>query len=521
MSRPNVLVIDDEPGIVLLCERLLTAAGYDVAAFNDPPKALEYLKNAQVDLLLVDIRMPGMSGLDVIDSVKSSNSDMAVLVMTGFGTVETAIEVLHKGVDGLILKPFERESLLNAVERAIDEYQKKQDVARLQALQPLFALTESLISETDPTSLIDLILTVLSRQMNCPNVAIYRVRRKGEIELVNGRGKLVSLDGENPIRLANERGTPVWSGPQSQLESGSASALDLAGVASMMVVPTGLVNTHPVIYVARDADQQPFRMADFETFLVLARQCAVAYENAHLYDELRRYIKKLEDSQTALVQAEKLATAGRLTASIAHEINNPLQSVRNCLHLATRGDISDEMREKYIDLTKQELDRLMSTVQRMLDFYRTSAEFRPVQVLDLVEHVLDLMGQQLRERDIRVTTSWPASLPAVMAISNQVEQVFINIILNAFDAMPEGGDLSISITQKKKVIEILFTDSGPGVPDEMRESIFEPFISSKEGGTGLGLSVSYDIITAHGGRLDLLRSQGAGACFRVSLPIKE
>lgn len=520
MSRPNLLVIDDEPGIVLLCERVLTTAGYDVAAFSEPRKALDYLKNARVDLLLVDIRMPELSGLDVIDLVKVSNPDMAVLVMTGFGTVEMAIEVLHKGVDGLILKPFERDALLNAVERAIADSQKKQDVARLQALQPLFALTESLISETDPISLVDLILTVLSRQMNCPNVGLYRVRRKDEIELVNGRGRLIPLAGENPIRQAHDQGAPYWSGPQSQLEAESLAALEQAGVGSVMVVPTGLVNTHPIIYVGRDPDQPPFREADFETFLVLARQCAVAYENAHLYDELRRYIKKLEDSQTALVQAEKLATAGRLTASIAHEVNNPLQSVRNCLHLATRGDISDEMREKYIDLTKQELDRLMSTVQRMLDFYRPSAEFREVQVLDLLEHVLDLMGQQLRERGVRVTTAWPASLPAVMAISNQVEQVFINLILNAFDAMPEGGDLSISIAQKKKQIEILFTDSGPGVPEEMRETIFEPFISSK-GGSGLGLPVSYDIMTAHGGRLDLLRNQGAGASFRVSLPIKE
>ncbi len=520
MSQPNILVVDDEPGIVLLCERVLTGAGYAISAFSEPENALEVIKTQKVDLLLVDIRMPKLSGLELIDLAKISQPEMAVLVMTGFGTVETAIDVLHKGVDGLILKPFERQALLSSVERAIQDNQKKQDIARLQALQPLFALTESLISETDPAAVVDLILAVLSRQMECNNVAIYRTRKSDQMELVSGRGKLPDLSKYNPLQASNERGAPIWSGPQSRLDVGLQTVLEQTEISSVMIVPTGLTNTRPVIYVARDKDQPVFREADFETFLVLARQCAVAYENAHLYDELRRYVKKLEDSQMALVQAEKLATAGRLTASIAHEINNPLQSVRNCLHLATHGDVTPEMREKYIDLTKQELDRLMTTVQRMLDFYRTSAEFRPVQVLDLVEHVLDLMGQQLKEREIRVTTSWPASLPPVMAISNQIEQVFINIILNAFDAMLDGGNLSINISQKKKQIEILFEDSGPGVPDDLRESIFEPFISSK-GGTGLGLSVSYDIITAHGGRLDLLKKQGSGACFRISLPIKE
>jgi signal transduction histidine kinase len=192
--------------------------------------------------------------------------------------------------------------------------------------------------------------------------------------------------------------------------------------------------------------------------------------------------------------------------------------VRNCLHLAMREDLPLEMRQNYFDLTRQEVDRLINTVQRMLDFYRPSAEFKPVQMLDLLEHVLNLLSQQLRERNIRVTTAWPARLPSVLAISNQIEQVFINLVLNAFDAMPQGGELWISITQKKKMVEIVFQDSGSGVPTEIRQSIFEPFISTK-GGTGLGLSVSYDIVTAHGGRLDLLDNSKPGACFKVMLPI--
>jgi two-component system NtrC family sensor kinase len=222
-----------------------------------------------------------------------------------------------------------------------------------------------------------------------------------------------------------------------------------------------------------------------------------------------------------LVQSEKLAAAGRLTASIAHEINNPLQSVRNCLHLAVREDLPPESRKNYIDLTVQEVERLMMTVERMLDFYRPSAEFKPVNILDLLDHVLNLLRTQLRDRNIVVTTAWPARLPSVQAISNQVEQVFINLVLNAFDAMPDGGELWINIAQKRKAIQITFQDSGPGVPEDMRESIFEPFISTKSG-TGLGLAVSYDIITAHGGRLNLLAAKpGLGAAFQVTLPIKD
>lgn len=516
MKQPRILVIDDEPGITLLCDRLLTKAGYTVHAQTDPRLALETLHNERFELLLVDIRMPEISGFDVIQQARGLRSDMAILAMTGFGTVETAIQALRRGVDGLILKPFERGELIQAVEQALTDSQQKQDAARVQALRPLFSVTETLLSETRPERLLDLILDVVSAQLSAPNMGFYQVTEKDQqIHLLAGRGKMladgpVDITGNAVARAASQE-NPVW-GQDNEL-----SELELS---TLMSVSTSLINMRSVIFVARDSGEPRFREADLEMFLILARQATIAMENARLYEELRAYVRRVEESQQALVQAEKLAAAGRLTASIAHEINNPLQGVRNCFHLATREDIPPEMRQKYMDMTQQELERLMTTVQRMLDFYRPSAEFKPVQVLDLLEHVLNLLAQQLRDRNIRVTTSWPARLPSIKAISNQVEQVFINLVLNAFDAMPEGGELWISIAQKRKMLEITFQDTGPGVPLGVQANIFEPFVSTK-GTTGLGLSVSYDIVTAHGGRLDLIADRTPGACFRVLLPINQ
>lgn len=523
MTQPHILVVDDEPGISLLCDRLLTRAGYGVIAQTEPKRALESLGSERFDLLLVDIRMPEISGFDVIQRAHELQPEMAILAMTGFGTVETAIQALRRGVDGLILKPFEKAELTQAVEQALSDSQQKQDASRMQALRPLFSITEALLSETRPDRLLELILESVSKQLRCSNLGFYVFSEKEQaLTLLGGRGKLleggpVSADGNAAARAAVQ-GTAVWdpSGPLTDMPLNKEMAeLQLSCI---MCVPTSLVNMSSVLYVARNAGEPPFRESDLEMFLILARQSTIAMENARLYEELRAYVRRVEESQQALVQAEKLAAAGRLTASIAHEINNPLQSVRNCLHLAMREDLPLEMRQNYFELTRQEVDRLITTVQRMLDFYRPSAEFKPVQMLDLLEHVLNLLSQQLRERNIRVTTAWPARLPSVMAISNQVEQVFINLVLNAFDAMPQGGELWIRITQKKKMVEIVFQDTGTGVPAELKESIFEPFISTKSG-TGLGLSVSYDIVTAHGGRLDLLDNGKPGACFRVMLPI--
>ncbi len=523
MTQARILVVDDEPGIALLCDRLLTRAGYGVIAYTDPKKALDTVDSERFDLLLVDIRMPEISGFDVILRAHELQPEMAILAMTGFGTVETAIQALRRGVDGLILKPFERAELIQAVEQALSDSQQKQDAARMQALRPLFSITETLLSETRPDRLLELILDRVSSQLRCSNLGFYVYSEKDNaLSLLGGRGKMladgpVSPDG-NAVARAAAQAAALWhvAGPPGD----TSLVRDMAEfqLSSIMCVPTSLVNMSSVLYAARNLGEAPFRESDLEMFLILARQSTIAMENARLYEELRAYVRRIEESQQALLHAEKLATAGRLTASIAHEINNPLQSVRNCLHLAMREDLPPEMRKTYFDLTHQEVERLMTTVQRMLDFYRPSVEFKPLQVLDLLEHVLNLLNQQLRERNIQVKTAWPAKLPSIMAISNQIEQVFINLALNAFDAMPQGGELWISIAQKKKMVEILFQDTGSGVPAEMRQTIFEPFVSSK-GGTGLGLSVSYDIVTAHGGRLDLIDGAKPGACFRVMLPI--
>jgi signal transduction histidine kinase len=161
----------------------------------------------------------------------------------------------------------------------------------------------------------------------------------------------------------------------------------------------------------------------------------------------------------------------------------------------------------------------MKTSQRMLDFYRPGAvKVEQVDVLELLQHVLSLTSQQLNQRHIAVKTDLPETLPPIFAVSSQIQQIFFNLILNALDAMPGGGALKIEARALEDGVELTFCDSGPGIPESHRNDIFEPFFSTKEGGTGLGLTVSYNIVTAHGGTLDLVNGNEPGACFRIFLP---
>lgn len=524
MDTSLVLILDDEPGITLLCERLLKRAGYETLTFTEPRKAMDELARRRVDLLLVDIRMPEVDGFDVIAHAQHSQPDIAVLVMTGFGTVETAIRALRQGVDGLLLKPFERgDELLTAVRQALTDKQKKRDAARIQTLRPLFSVTESLFAETDPHRLLDLTLTAVCGHLSCAQAAYCQLDpAKDGMTILSSRGILPfdeaaaqSALGALAYRLEAPAAFSV-EGPGDPLLQ---SDMKGRGLASAMFVPVERPGARNLLYAGRELGQSPFREADLEMFQVLARQAVAAMENARLYAELRDYVRRVEESQQALLQAEKMAAAGRLTASIAHEINNPLQAVQNCIHLAGREDLPPDKRGEYFNLARVELDRLQTTVQRILDFYRPNAAApQEADLAELLTHVLGLMAKQLEERGITVRKEFPANLPPVRAVGSQAQQVFINLILNAYDAMPSGGELRISARAARGGVEILFQDTGSGVPSGQDRNIFEPFVSTKEGGAGLGLTVSYNIVAAHGGVLELLPSSGRGACFRVFLP---
>jgi len=488
---------------------------------------MEYLHREKIDLLLVDIRMPDISGFDLIASVQQHQPDMAILVMTGFGTVETAIQALRQGVDGLLLKPFETgNELIKAVQQALIDSQQKRDIARIKALRPLFDITESLLAETRPERLLELVLNAVCGHLHCSNAAFYRYSpTTNQLELASGRGislpNDLSTNNSGAVGQTDAMSAPIWVSVDGPGEADLKSLIHNLGLSSIMTTPMVRQNLRGVLFAGRNTDNPSFREVDLEMFLLLARQAAVAMENARLYEELRDYVRRVEESQQALVRAEKMAAAGRLTASIAHEINNPLQAVQNCLHLATRSELTQEKRDEYIQLANTELDRLMTTVQRMLDFYRPGGvDPQRVHLSDITQHVTSLLSHQLKERGIRVTTGFSSKLPQILVVSSQLEQVFLNLILNSYDALPEGGEIRISARPVRDTVEILFQDSGPGIPDDDRSRIFEPFFSTKKSGTGLGLSVSYGIISAHGGNLDLAPDRGKGACFRITLPIR-
>ncbi len=562
MAEATILIVDDDRTIVRLCQRLLERASYQALTAMDPLEALNILEQQKVDLLLSDIRMPIMDGFELISRAKQYQPDLTVLVMTGYGSIDNAIQALHRGVDGLILKPFENSAeLIHAVQRVLGESRQKRDAARLHALRPLFDVTEHLLAETSPQPLEKLILNAMTASFQATYAGIFRFNPQiGFLELVRSTddaeaappsaSNAVLARRQRLIETAIKDDLPVVvsaSGPGC--DETEQELLRAVGAETLLVVPVKR-NHHQFVFCASRAPGSTlFTEADLEMLVILARQATVALENARLYSELKQYLHQVEESQQALIQAEKMAAVGRLMASLAHEINNPLQSVRNCLHLATYKGIDSEQRFRYLKMTDDELERLVSTVRRMLDFYRPGgAEKQKGDISQIIDTVLALLDTQLRQLGIKVSLQYTGTESLLFIVPDQIQQVIFNLMINAMDALElrsteegktspgafdsEGnarsaaGQIWIDVCYESASpsesgqVRVLIEDSGPGIPADLRERIFEPFVSTKSHGTGLGLAVSYGIMERHQGSLSLISPRyGTGACFEIVLPL--
>jgi len=232
--------------------------------------------------------------------------------------------------------------------------------------------------------------------------------------------------------------------------------------------------------------------------------------------------KKLRETEQILLRSEKLAAMGRLTSQIAHELNNPIYGIMNTLELLKTEIPPESKRRKILELSLSETQRLAEILRNMLSFSKPEdEERRPIKINELIEGILLVMEKQMREVNIDVETIFDSQIPELMASPNQMRQVMLNMFKNAKEAMPKGGTLLVRTGKEDKHVLIHIQDTGVGIPEEIRDKIFEAFFTTKQKvkGVGLGLSVCYGIIKDHGGEIKVESEEGKGTTFTISLPI--
>ncbi len=282
--------------------------------------------------------------------------------------------------------------------------------------------------------------------------------------------------------------------------------------------------TRPIITLAAAMDQ-----VNMEQFILPSFPPPRRDEIGTLQTSFFRMLQRLKEAEEEhqktmelLVQTEKMVSLGKMAAGVAHEINNPLAGLLACLRNLSTDRISPQRREEYMSLMEEGLRRISTIVRHLLDYARQHPPaFRRIDLLPLIDQILALLDYLITKKELEVIRDYTLPHLFIEADQGKIEQVIMNITLNAIQAMERGGTLTFRVHERNDACQLSIADTGPGIPPEIQSRIFDPFFTTKDAGegTGLGLAVSLSLVNQHGGTLTVQSRVGEGTTFTLTLPL--
>jgi DNA-binding response OmpR family regulator len=529
--KKTVLIVDDDTMIRKQLEQSLKRNFFETLQAASGEDALKIIEQGKADVVVIDVKLPGINGLEVLKKCKEKSSNTEVIVITGYGSQEIAIQALREGAIDYIEKPIIEEELNAALGRALEKLGEKKDLTYKNAI---------LIID-DEKSAVERLKKFMEKEEFSAFGALsggegLDIIQKNKIDVVITDIKMPDIDGIEVLKRAKK----LYSDIEVIMITGHgeqelAVKSLRAGANDYLQKP---VNLDELLCSVNKAIE---KISLNRTRLYRNRELKLSTEIiSKMNEELERRItertEKLTETQAQLFHTSKLATLGEMSAGLAHEMNQPLSGIsltaENMKRLMDRDSLTKENMESALGDINASIKRMSKIIQHIRIFARQETlKFSEIDVNEPIENALSLLGEQLRLHEIEVVKEYSDNLPRITGEPYQLEQVITNIISNARDAMDEKGEKNIKGYSKKLIFKtaqvnneicIAVSDNGSGMSAEQKEKIFQPFFTTKEVGkaTGLGMSISFGIVESHKGRIEVESKQGAGATIKIILPVK-
>jgi two-component system phosphate regulon sensor histidine kinase PhoR len=489
-AKSKILVIDDEAVIRESCCRILTPAGCDVITAADGEEGLAAIKGDSQGLavVLLDLKMPGIGGMEVLEQARAVNPALLIVVITGYATVDSAVEAMKKGAYDFIAKPFTPDQLCLVVNRALEKRRLEQEAEQLRA--------EAARSLRDVAFEKSKVRTI----MNSMSYGTVVTDREGRVVLLNPAAS----------RMLKIESAACLEKPLSEA----------VGNEKLMEAVQGVVSPkNPEVTTI----SQEFQMGD--TF-IRAHTAAVKSDDG----EVLGTVTVLED-MTYLLELDRMK--GNFIAMVSHELRSPISAIGQNINLILDGAAGDttEKQRHLLTRAKKRSKGLLDLIADLLEISKMEAGVtmqckEPLQVEEVVRTVVELMEGEARNKGISVATEFHSSLPPVLGDRDNLERVFTNVLSNAIKYTPAGGKVLIEVCSDGDYIKTVVQDTGIGISQEDLPRIFDKFSRIKSEktrgivGTGLGLFIAKGIVDAHLGSISVESEEGKGTSVTVLLPKK-
>ncbi len=513
--KANILVVDDEPQIAEMISASLQAHGYSVTVAYDGEQGVRQVGSEKFDLVITDIQMPGMDGITALGEMKKLDPGIEVIIATGHGTMSTAIQSLRKGAFDYLHKPFEIKDLLAVVGKALEK-RKFNDI------------TKAIFSTIKPEELLRITLDSVTSILKAEESLLALPDKEGRLRVAVSEGledearlnSRLELCGRILPRLHGEtKSVLLVDAPSKDKAFSDIRGIDGIKFALFLPLmeenkPAGLINLN------RTEEGEYFTEDDLQRAKLFGSLVNLALRNSNLY-------RQLQETQSQLIQAEKMSALGQLAGGLAHEINNPLSGILGLTQLVLENTKPDSQNFTDLKDIEKAVYRCKKIIVSLLSFARQEkTRVEPVSVNEIIEETLTLCARQMELKNVRITKVFADGLPMINGDYQQLMQVFLNLFTNARDAMPEGGELTVETSLLKspaggELVMTAISDTGTGIKPEILNRVFDPFFTTKPvgKGTGLGLSVCLGIINRHNGTIRAHSRPGGGSTFTISLPV--
>jgi PAS domain S-box-containing protein len=484
----RVLIVDDNPDLVGSLRDVLEPQGLTVVTASRGSEALAIARADGFDVAIVDVKLPDVSGVNLIEQLRESAALSEVVLITGFASVDAAIGALRSGAFAFVLKSFRPEELISTVEQALTKVRLKRDREELERrYRALVELTDVLVVALDERSRV-VFFNRRAAQMTGVSSLDASGRSFADSWIPQeDHAKLAEAIARARHENASRKGTGL-----AEVETGFASAT----TSTLRKIRWHLSGA------SEEEDQRD-----------------LVYGIGIDVTERRALEKRAAD-------AEALSAMGTLAMNLAHEIRNPLNAAVLQLHLLVRDvdklDIDDKMRaamHRRAEVVGSEIGRLNRLLTEFLDLARPRGISRePVHIASLLDDVLDLERDAAERSGIKIERDFAEAGCAAIGDQEKLKQVFINLVVNSIEAMKEGGTLTARLKCEERNVVVEIGDSGAGIAQDVLSSVFDPFFTTKEAGTGLGLSIVRKIVDQHAGEVAIDSERGKGTKVTVRIP---